>query len=74
MDKLREYKGYLLDCHYQEEQVNRAFFKAFKIKRHLALIGKKKTDHNSKPKIKFVTDLDPMFPDINKILNNHKDI
>ena len=22
VDKLREYKGYLLDCHYQEEQVN----------------------------------------------------
>ena len=74
VDKLREYKGYLFDCHYQEEQVNRAFFKAFKIKRHLALVGKKKTDHNSKPKINFVTDFDPMFPDINKILNKHKHI
>ena len=74
VDKLREYKGYLLNCHYQEEQVNRAFFKAFKIKRHLALVGKKKTDHNSKPKINFVTDFDPMFPDINKILNKHKHI
>ena len=28
VDKLREYKGYLLDCHYQEEQVNRAFFQS----------------------------------------------
>ena len=34
VDKLRKYKGYLLDCHYQEEQVNRAVFKAFKVKRH----------------------------------------
>ena len=69
VDKLRKYKGYLLDWYYQEEQVNQAFFKAFKVKRHLALIGKKKTVHNSKPKINFVTDFDSMFPDINKILN-----
>ena len=65
---------YLLDCHYQEEKVNRAFFKAFKIKGHLGLVGKKETDHNCKPKINFVTDFDPMFPDINKILNKHKHI
>ena len=37
VDKLQEHKGYLLDCNYEEEQVNRAFFKAFRIKgiRHL---------------------------------------
>ena len=40
----------------------------------MALIGKKKTDHNSKPEINFVTDFDTMFPYINKILNKHKHI
>ena len=37
VDKLQEYKGYLLDCNYEEEQVNRAFFKASELRgiRHL---------------------------------------
>ena len=33
VDKLQAYKGYLLDCNYEEEQVNRAFL------RHLELRG-----------------------------------
>ena len=67
-------KRYLLDCHYQEEQINPAFLKAFTAKRQSALTGRKKTGYYSKPEINFVTDFDPMFPDINKILNKHKHV
>ena len=32
MQGLREYKGYLLDCAYEEENVNKSFFKALRLK------------------------------------------
>ena len=40
MEGVREYKGYLLDFAYEEDNVNKSFSKAFKTKRHKALEGK----------------------------------
>ena len=54
--------------------MNRAFLKAFRIKRDKALKVKQKVDRKCKPKINFVTDYDPVFPDINRILSKHKHI
>ena len=54
--------------------MNKAFFKAFRIKRDKALKVKQKVYHKGKPKINFVTDYDPGFPYINRILSEHKHI
>ena len=70
---LREYKGYLLDCAYEEADVNKSFFKAFKTKRRKALEGKKYVG-DKQPKINFVTEFDPSFPDIGRILKKHAHI
>ena len=69
MEGLREYKGYLLDCAYEEDNVKKSFFKAFKTKRCKALEGKKYV--GDKQKINFVTEFDPSFPDIRMILKKH---
>ena len=73
MQSLREYKGYLLDCAYEEDNVNKPFFKAFKTKTRKALEGKKYVG-DKQPKIKFVTEFDPSFPDIGRILKKHAHI
>ena len=54
--------------------MNRAFLKAFRIERDKALKVTQKVDRKGKPKINFVTDYDPGFPDINRILSKHKHI
>ena len=69
MQSLREYKGYLLDFAYEENNVNKSFIKAFKTKRHNALKGKKYVE-DKQPKINFVTEFDPSFPDMGRILKN----
>ena len=69
MESLREYKGYLLDCAYEEDNVNKSFFKAFKARRCKALEGGKYVG-DKQPKINFVTGFDPSFPDIGRILKN----
>ena len=73
MQGLREYKGYLLDYAYEEENVNKSFLKAFKTKRSKAFEGKKYVG-DKQPKINFVTDFDPTFPDIGRIIKKHADI
>ena len=70
---LREYKGYLLDCAYEADNVNKSFFKAFKTKMRKALEGKKYVG-DKQPKINFVTEFDPSFPDIRRILKKHAHI
>ena len=72
MEGLREYNGYLLDCAYEEDNVKKSFFKAFKTKRCKALEGKKYV--GDKQKINFVTEFDPSFPDIRMILKKHAHI
>ena len=69
----RECKGYLLDCAFEEENVNKSFFKAFKTKRRKALEGKMYVG-DKQLKINFVTDFDPSFPDIGRILKKHAHI
>ena len=73
MEGPTEYKGYLLDCAYEEDNVNKSFFKAFKTKRRKALEGKKYVG-DKQPKINFVTEFGPSFPDIWRILKKHSHI
>ena len=73
MEGLREYKGYLSDCAYKEDNVDKSFFKAFKTKRRKALEGKKYLG-DKQPKINFVTEFDPSFPDKGRILKKHAHI
>ena len=76
MQGLREYKGYLLDYAYEEDNVNKSFFKVFKVfktKRREAPEGKKYV-RDKQPKIKFVIEFDPSFPDIGQILKKHAHI
>ena len=53
--------------------MNKSFFKAFKTKRRKELKGKKYVG-DKQPKINFVTDFDPSFPDIGRILKKHAHI
>ena len=69
MQGLREYKGYLLDCACEEDNVNKLFFKAFKTKRRKASEGKKYVE-DKQPKVHFVTEFDLSFPDIGRLLKN----
>ena len=70
---LREYKGYLLGCAYEEDNVNKSFFKVFKTKMHKTLEGKKYVE-DKQPKINFVTEFDPSFPEIRRLLKKHAHI
>ena len=73
MQGLREYKGYLLDCAYEEDNVNKSFFKAFKTERHKALEGEKHFE-DKQPTTNFVTEFDPSFPDTGRLLKKHAHI
>ena len=59
----------LSDCADEEDNVNKSFFKASKTKRRKAFEEKRYVE-DKQPKIKFLTEFDPSFPDIGRILKN----
>ena len=70
MQGLREYKGYFLDCVYEEDNANKSFLKHLRLKGIRHSKGKMYVG-DKQPKINFVTEFDPSFQDIGRILKKH---
>ena len=75
MDKLVEYKGYLLDSGYNSQQTYKQFLKVARIPRKKLLKGRQSKKQNRQEdrdmKINFVVSHDPTFPDMRKTINRH---
>ena len=75
IDKLVEYKGYLLDSGYNSQKIDKQFLKVAQIHRKKLLEGRQSKRQTRQEetdlKINFVVSHDPTFPDIRKAINRH---
>ena len=78
IDKLVEYKGYLLDSGYNSQKIDKQFLKVTQIPRKKLLEGRQSKRQTKQEetdiKINFVVSHDPTFPDIRKAINRHHHI
>ena len=74
----REYKGYLLTSGYEEIEINKAFAPLINVNRKHLLTennhGHKKKQKDSDRKYRFITNYEPSFTNIRKVLFKHQHI
>ena len=73
IEDCKKYKGYLLTSGYNEMEIDEAFANSAMVKRNILLKEKKKKRKDSIRKYRFVTDHEPAFPDIHKIMKTNQD-
>ena len=73
IDKLVEYKGYLLDSGYNSQKIDKQFLKVAQIPRLLEGWQSKRQTRQEETgiKVNFVVSHDPTFPDIREAINRH---
>ena len=74
MEDCRKYKGYLITSGYEEKSVDEAFASQIIVKRKKLLTGKKALRRNISKKFRFVTDYEPAFSDIQRIIKTNEDV